>query len=127
MQQFDNTDPHQMFQIYRCRVSDPYCFGNHHPTTGYSHDDVFKIWSVLDTAHEVNFGQCQIPHMHRIDYADQLVVCGHIPFAAAACIAASESLSETFWSGALRLLYDQWKLSADGKLESIGCPEKRFT
>ena len=121
MQQFDDTDPHQMFQISCCRVSDPYCAGNHHPTTGYSHDDVFKIRNVLDTDHEVYFEQCQSPHIHHLHYANQLAVCGHILFDAAACIAASKSLSETYHEN---LLTNQWKLSADGKLESIGCPDE---
>ena len=140
-----------MFQISRCRVSDQYCFGNHHPNTGYSHDDVFKIRSVLDTDHEVYFEACQIPHMDRPYYPDQLAVCGHIPFDAAACVAASEGLpgnvTDSFqacmnWSKPTnslqfiviclpmtsRKISGLWirtkKLSAAGKLESNGCPDE---
>ena len=95
MQQFDDTDPRQMFQISRCRVSDPYCAGNHHPTTGYSHNDSFIIRSVLDTAQEVYFWQCQNPLSNHISaFEDLLMVCGRTPFVAAACVATSKGLPE---------------------------------
>ena len=110
-----------MFQISCCQVSDPYCVGNHHPTTGYSHDDVFKIWSVLDTAHGVYFGGfCRNPYTTHFDYGILLAVCEHTPFDSSACVASSESLDH----GAL--LMNQWKLSADGKFGSIGCPDEEL-
>ena len=98
MQQFDDTDPHQMFQISRCWDSDQDCVANHPHTTGYSHDDVFVIRSVLDTNHEVFFSQCQVPRLTSY-ISDPLL---------------------TFEDSSKK----QWKLSAFGSLESIGCPDE---